>query len=290
VGTTSTQIGLSSSEASSVDLRKHYNSESSEQSNLKKLNLLNIASGSSCTSEESYKRFISKSQEEELLFSKIKKYFRATPTLVNKIVDWGVSEFPNLIVGHKTKEELSKGRYWVSVSLERSEYNVDPKLQDAMDSLKGAYQEREPGIYVQPPPEKNEIGVQHRLRKSNLNRWLIEEINMKNETWLPCAKELKDGKWVDLKNNRRMIKVRLVPILVVMQKMGSLQELTNVEKYLDFLFTACNQRKLVNKLKIRNLKHNIANLKLKLQKQYALNFAIQVALTADSIALKPEDY
>jgi hypothetical protein len=286
-----TQMVLSSSEHSFLDLPKHSNSESSEQSNFRKSTLSNAASGSSCTSEESYKRFITKSQEEEMLFSRIKKYFRVKPALVRKIVDWGVSEFPNLTsVSEKTIEDLSKGRIWVTVTLERSEDNFDPQSKDNVDGLKGAYQELEPGIYFQPRPEKNEIGVQHRLRRSVLNRWLIEEIDFKNDTWLPCAKEVKDGKWVDLKSRRRTIKVRLVPVLEVLQKIGSLQELTHMEKYLDFLFTACNQRKLVKKLKIRNIKHNIANLKLKLQKQYALNFAIKVALKADSIALEHEDY
>jgi len=290
VSTLPTQMVLSSPECSSLDVRKHYNSESSEQSNLKKLTLVNVASGSSCTSEESYKRFITKSQEEEMLFSRIKKYFRVKPALVKKIVDWGVSEFPNLTAGEKTVEELSKGRIWVTVTLEKTEYNFNQQLKDNMDGLRGAYQELECGVYYQPRPEKNEIGVQHRLRRSVLNHWLIEEIDLKNDIWLPCAKELKDGKWVDLKSMRRTIKVRLVPVSEVLQKIGSLQDLTHMEKYLDFLFTACNQRKLVNKLKIRNLKHNIANLKLKLQKQYALNFAIKVALTADSIALELEDY
>jgi len=51
---------------------------------------------------------------------------------------------------------------------------------------------------------------------------------------------------------------------------------------MDFLFTSCNQVKL-SKLKGRNLKHHIANLKVKLEKRYALSFGVQVASTAESI-------
>jgi len=39
-------------------------------------------------------------------------------------------------------------------------------------------------------------------------------------------------------------------------------------------------------LKARNLKHNISNLQLKLDKQYALSFAVRVAEIADFIALQ----
>jgi len=272
-----------------VDFKMLEKSESLKESNLQKPTLLNLTSGSTCTSEESYKRFITKSQKEELMFEKIKKYCRVKPTLLKKILNWGLSEFPNLKAGQKTAEELSNGRIWVSTILDKSTSNFDSQWQDVVDNMKGAYQELEAGIYYQPRPQKNELGVQHRVRKTLLNLWCIEEINIKNDAWLPCAQELQNGQWLDLKNSRRIIKVQLVPILKVLQKMGSEEEIRDVEKYLDFLFTACNQRKLINKLKSRNLKHNIANLRLKLQKQYALNFAIKVAQTADSIALEFRD-
>lgn len=276
---------LSSLELGS-DVQMQEKSESHQESTPKKPTLLNITSGSTCTSEESYKRFITKAQKEEALFEKIKRYCRLKPTLLDKIVDWGMSEFPSIAAGQKTTEQLSKGRIWVSSRLDQSACKFGKQWQDVVDDLKGAYQELKPGIYFQPRPEKNELGVQHRLRKSFLNLWLIEEIDRKSNTWLPCAQELKNGQWVDLKNSRRMIKVRLVPILNVLQKIELVNEGPDAEKYLDFLFTACNQRKLINKLKSRNLKHNIANLQFKLQKQYALSFAIKVARYADSIALE----
>lgn len=288
--TTPAQVGnvWRSLEAGSIDSKGGKNSESLKQSTLQKPTLLNVTSGSTCTSEESYKRFITKAQKEELLFEKVKKYCRVKPTLLQKIVKWGLSEFPNLKAVEKTTEELSNGRIWVSASLDQSDGSFDQQGQDFMDDMKGAYQELEAGIYYQPRPQRNELGVQHRIRKSLLNLWVIEE-NDKNDAWIPCAKESQGGEWVDLKNSRRMIKVQLVPILKVLEKMRSEEEIHDVEKYLDFLFTACNQRKLINKLKSRNLKHNIANLRLKLQKQYALNFSIKVAQAADAIALELED-
>eukprot|EP00495_Collosphaeridae_sp_1-RS-2012_P003835 TRINITY_DN3158_c0_g1_i2.p3 TRINITY_DN3158_c0_g1~~TRINITY_DN3158_c0_g1_i2.p3 ORF type:complete len:96 (+),score=47.91 TRINITY_DN3158_c0_g1_i2:866-1153(+) len=63
-------------------------------------------------------------------------------------------------------------------------------------------------------------------------------------------------------------------------------ESIELEKSIEFLFTNCNQKKLNSKLKGRNLKHNISNLKVKLEKQYALRFAVTVATTADAIAKK----
>jgi len=277
---------LSSSDLRCIDVLMQEKSESLQENTLKKPTLFNVTSGSTCTSEESYKRFITKAQKEEALFEKIKRYCRINPTLLDKIIDWGRSEYPSITAGQKTTDQLSKGRIWVSSSLDKSACKFDKQWQVFVDDLKGAYQELKPGIYFQPCPENNELGVQHRLRKSFLNLWLIEEIDRKNNRWLPCAQELKNGQWVDLKNSRRMIKVQLVPILNVLQKIEEVNENPDAEKYLDFLFTACNQRKLINKLKSRNLKHNIANLQFKLQKQYALNFAIKVARTADSIALE----
>merc|ERR1719419_1525552 len=58
----------------------------------------------------------------------------------------------------------------------------------------------------------------------------------------------------------------------------------DIEKSVEFLFTSCDQKKLNGKLKTRTLKHNIANLKNKLEKQYALSFAILVANAADKIS------
>jgi len=60
----------------------------------------------------------------------------------------------------------------------------------------------------------------------------------------------------------------------------------SMEKGMEFLFTSCNQKKLTTNLKARNIKHNIGNLKVKLDKQHSLCFATRVATIADSIALE----
>jgi len=56
-----------------------------------------------------------------------------------------------------------------------------------------------------------------------------------------------------------------------------------VAEHMEFLFTTFDQSRLNGKLKSRNLKHNIHNLHLKIKKQYALNFAITVANTAEEM-------
>jgi len=63
-------------------------------------------------------------------------------------------------------------------------------------------------------------------------------------------------------------------------------EFEEMEKRIEFLFNSCNQKKLNTRLKPRSLKHHIVNLKVKLEKQYALSFAVRVANIADSIALE----
>jgi len=132
----------------------------------------------------------------------------------------------------------------------------------------------------------NEPGVQHRLMKGQRGRWKIESHDVDTGKWILCAEQLSDGRWVDIKNNREVIRVQLIPMSEILQKMGEefAPENQEVEKCIEFLFTNCNQKKLNSKLKGRNLKHNISNLKVKLEKQYALSFAVQVATTADTIA------
>jgi len=169
---------------------------------------------------------------------------------------------------------------------------LEEKLQDALDDIKGAYQEVDKtGIWKQPIPQAGEPGVQHRLLRDCKGFWMIEERATEgvenSEKWVACARELSDQRWVDLKNDQREIEVRLVQMVTILEKM--MVEETDVESadvqkgYVEFLFKTCNQKKLNTKLKKRNLKHNIANLKVKLEKQYALSFAVRVATTAEAI-------
>ena len=82
-----------------------------------------------------------------------------------------------------------------------------------------------------------------------------------------------------------LIRVHVVPMSKILEKLGEehFANKSEIEKSIDFLFTSCHQEKLT-KLKGRNLKHHIANLKVKLEKRYALSFGVRVANAAESIA------
>merc|ERR1719445_1590769 len=80
--------------------------------------------------------------------------------------------------------------------------------------------------------------------------------------------------------------IKIVPMESILFAMkDQLTDFQDIERSIDFLFNSCNQKKLNTKLKARNLKHNISNLRLKSEKQYALSFAVRVAELADFIAL-----
>merc|ERR1712173_335856 len=149
-------------------------------------------------------------------------------------------------------QKLAKGRIWVCVdkmlpqskSLTGAPDECSPEL-DSLDDLKGAYQEGgDEGLYLQPRPEANQPGTQHRLRKGENGFWVIEEFDINTERWMKRTVEQPGGRWWDIPT----------------------------------------QQKLNTKLKKRNLKHNIANLKVKLEKQHCLSFAVRIANIADSIA------
>jgi len=223
------------------------------------------------------------------LFEQFQKYCAKCPSLLQKIVQWGISRTPNRRVGEREIAQLANGRLWIRATVVRhgnGNGNID-KWQEALNEFKGAYQEVEQGIFLQPPSQPNEPGKQHRLRKSNFGFWMIEEHNLDEDTWMPCVQELPYGHWVDLKDNRKRYNIRLVSMLSILDRMrDEWADLEEMEKSIDFLFNSCNQKKLNTKLKARNLKHNISNLRLKLEKQHALSFAVRVAELADSIAME----
>jgi len=224
------------------------------------------------------------------LFEQFQKLCAKCPSVVQKIVHWGISRTPNRRVGEREISDLAHGRLWVRATVVRQGRGNIDKWQEAVNEFKGAYQEVEQGIYMQPPSQPNEPGKQHRLRKSNVGFWMIEELNVEDDKWYVCVQELPYGHWVDLKDNRRRYNIRLVPMLSILNRMrGEWADLEEMEKSIEFLFNSCNQKKLNTKLKARNLKHNISNLRLKLEKQYALSFAVRVAELADSIALEGHD-
>lgn len=237
-------------------------------------------------------------QQETMLLEQIKRLCTNRPRLIKRLVHWGLNRGETESVPIKMNPELiqklAKGRIWVCVdkmlpqsskSLGNPEEST-PEL-DSLDDLKGAYQEaNEQGVYLQPRPEANQPGTQHRLRKGENGYWVIEEFDPNTELWSKRTVEQPGGRWWDLVS-QRTIRLKLVSLDQILQRLGGdYSELFsgNIEKQMHFLFMSCNQKKLNTKLKKRNLKHNIANLKVKLEKQHALSFAVRIANIADSIA------
>jgi len=226
--------------------------------------------------------------QEQVMFELIKAHCAGNSSLLKRIFHWAMKNSSIRRLSSEDINNISEGRLWVTAYpadfIEGVE--IEEHLQESLENMKGAYMEVRPGVYKQPEPQLNEPGVQHRLIKGSSGCWKIEGHDVENDKWEICAKELTDGRWVDMKSKSRVIRVQLIPMSKILQKLGEefASENQEIEKNMEFLFTSCNQKKLNSKLKGRNLKHNISNLKAKLEKQYALRFAVQVATTADSIA------
>jgi len=223
---------------------------------------------------------------EEDLLSIFQSHLTKYPSLLFRVVNWGISRIPNSPVGYREISELANGRLWITGSIMQSDSDVK-KWNEVLDELKGAYQEVTPGVFFQTPPQENEPGVQHRLRRSSLGLWIIEEYDVERDNWVMCTQELPYGYWVDSKDSRKMYKIQIVSMVDILNRMK--EDLTDVEETensMNFLFNCCNHKKLNTKVKARNLRHNIANLKAKLEKQHLLCFGVKVANIADELALE----
>jgi len=231
-------------------------------------------------------------KQEQQMFDMIKLWCTGRPNLVKKLVHWGLSKDREPGIPIKISPEIIKklasGRLWVSCMLSKSP-STKPSVelsteQDALDNLKGAYQELEPGsgIYVQPSPEVNQPGLQHRLKKKG-GFWVIEERDPDTQSWRARIQE-DSGRWIDLRFYYQPVRVKVIPLSKILERMTDNIFDAGVEKQLDFLFSECNQKKLNTKLRKRNLEHNIQNIKSKLEKQHCLSFAVRVAKVADAIA------
>jgi len=223
-------------------------------------------------------------QQEHVIFELIKAQCINNPLLMKKVVEWGVEHSKCSRITRAKVAKLSHGRLWITV---RSISSIEDKdacsFSETMEEIKGAYQEAEPGVYKQPKGRRSETIIQHRLLKDSLGCWVIEKYDWERGEWCSAALERPNGQWIDCRNNRA-IQVKVIPLQRILRKLrknGPAFE--RLEKSVDFLYNSCDQMKLNGKLKTRNLKHNIANLKAKLEKQHALSFAIAVADTAESI-------
>jgi len=250
-------------------------------------------SNRSYESIEAYsQQVIASKLSEDKLFAQIRAECIRCPSLLKRLVSWASTNSSMQPITREFNRNLSVGRLWVTAKSGVPANDLEENLQDALDDIKGAYQEIDKtGIWQQPVPQAGEPGIQHRLLRDRQGFWMIEERateeDENSEKWVACARELSDERWVDLKNDQREIEVRLVEMVTILEKMmedETAVESADVQKgYVEFLFKTCNQKKLNTKLKKRNLKHNIANLKVKLEKQYALSFAVKVATTAEAI-------
>jgi len=256
----------------------------------KKPVFLNASSGgyspTTCLQANSNNVFASASvsdENHEEIFELIKAQCSKNALLFKKVVEWGIANNPARRISLDETKYLSEGRFWITAQIEdvgEGEVSVD-----TLDDIKGAYQETGAGMYAQPDPKKCGSVVQHRLFKDQHGFWMIERQDLGCERWQIRARQQKDDQWVDFKNNKMLIRVHVVPMSKILEKLGE-EHFANkdeIKKSIDFLFTSCHQEKLT-KLKGRNLKHHIANLKVKLEKRYALSFGVRVANTAESIA------
>jgi len=226
--------------------------------------------------------------QEQAMFELIKEQCVENPKLLKRVFHWAMKKSSTRPVSLEDVDKLSQGRLWITAHLPdcHDDDEIEEHLRESLEDLKGAYREVSAGVWKQAEPQRNEPGEQHRLLKGTRGFWMIEGLNMESGNWQICAKEMPDGQWIDMKNDGRAILVHRIPMSKILRKLKEDDfefEDQEVEKNMKFLFTSCNQKKLNSKLKGRNLKHNISNLKLKLEKQYALRFAVQVANTADSI-------
>jgi hypothetical protein len=209
--------------------------------------------------------------------------------LREKVVEWGLKKCLangfTLPTSPKIKKLLFTGRVWVAIvdpSNPQCSQSIAAWLK-ALNSLKGAYQERVEGsgIYFQPKPEFNG-GLQHRLKKEK-GLWIIEEQNPLTVAWKPRAKQDNGNMWVDLKNDVEPFRLKVIPLSDILKRMTDVKD-NEIEKNLDFLFQKCNQLKIHTKLKDRNLLYNIKTYQALLTKQNCLIFAVHMAEVADAIA------
>jgi len=218
------------------------------------------------------------------LFSIFRTHFEDSLILQN-FLDWGITRTPNHKVGEEEIRELSTDRLWVSVRLTSGSSKHARKLFAGLRDLKGAYQKVAAGVYTQPAPEPGEPGVQHRLRNLT-GYWVIEAFDVDRWMWHARTQQFPNGEWVDLTSGLKLYNIQVIPMINILNRMkDDWSECNEMKKHIEFLFSTCNQKKLNTKLKPRSLKHHIDNLRVKLEKQYALSFAVRVAKVADSIAL-----
>jgi len=221
-------------------------------------------------------------QQQEEMFQLIKAHCAKNPKLFKKVVEWGTKNNLNRSLSEDVMRSLAEGRVWITARAPGAEGGV---TTESLDDIKGGYQRANTGVWMQPARKACGARLQHKLFKDENGLWTIESNCTESEGSQLRARQLQNNNWVDFKNNKMSILVHVVPISKILEKLVDVLpgSKTEVMTSMNFLFTSCNQAKLSN-LKGRNLKHHIANLKIKLEKRHALSFGVQIAHTAEAIA------
>jgi len=213
-----------------------------------------------------------------------KKLCSENLSVKNCIMKWNDKEM-RMEQTEEDYQKLSHGRVWVTARLDAK--TKDSARRAAVNELKGAYQEteKESEIYVQPATLQKNI-KRHRLRRNSMNLWVVEQqMGESEQNWSICVEQIAGEQWIDHRFGRKSIVVNVVPLSSILERIGEQRpETISLQKVLQFLFTSCNLKKLSSKLKVRNIKHNISNLKAKLDKQRSLAFALQLSNTAEKIS------
>jgi len=242
---------------------------------------LNIENDTSCIDVES-------NPLEKAMFELVKANCVSNSSLLRKMVHWATKNRSIRRFSAEDVSTLSEGRIWIAAHPADYEDGAESRdcLKDSLEEIKGAYQEVRTGVFKQPELPMYVRGVHHRLFKSVHGCWKIERYNVDTSEWDLCAEEQPDGVWIWMKNNREVIKVQVIPLKKILVKLCKefAYDIEEVEKRIEFLFRNCNQKKLNSMYKRWNLKQSISSLRQKLERQYALRFAVLVATTADTIA------
>jgi len=218
-------------------------------------------------------------------FEQIKANCLCDPRLMEKVMVWSRRHCNSSRIRTEDMRNLWQGRIWITLRSVNSnkEMEQDRFEQEALDNLKGAYQETELGVYKQPKVQGSDAGMQHRLLKNSDGLWAIDRYDPTLGLWSPAAREQPDGLWVDCGYNK-IIDLVVLPMRSILGRLRvDAPHFENVMECMEFLYTSCDQSKLNRKLKPRTLKHQINNTIVKLKKLNALNFAVTVAKTAQAL-------
>jgi len=95
------------------------------------------------------------------LFEQIKANCLCDPRLLEKVIVWSRHHDNFISISKEDTRKLSHGRLWITLRFAKSHKDMEQDClqQDALDNLKGAYQEIEPCVYKQPIIQGSDLGM-----------------------------------------------------------------------------------------------------------------------------------